>query len=79
MQKSGAAHALVEAANAWVGRFQGGLALVSVLAATLFSAISGSSTATALALGAILIPAMRTRQAPRTERRGIVPSFYGFG
>lgn len=72
MQKSGAAHALVEAANAWVGRFRGGLALVSVLAATLFSAISGSSTATALALGAILIPAMRSRHYPEPFAAGIV-------
>ena len=72
MQKSGAAYALVEAANAWVGRFRGGLALVCVLAATLFSAISGSSTATALALGAILIPAMRTRQYPEPFATGIV-------
>ena len=72
MQKSGAARALVRAANAWVGRFHGGLAIVCVLAATVFSAISGSSTATAMALGAIVIPAMRARQYQETFATGVV-------
>lgn len=72
MQHSGAAQALIQASNAWVGRLPGGLAIVCVLAATLFSAISGSSTATALALGTILIPAMRARAYEETFATGVV-------
>lgn len=72
MQRSGAAQALVQASNAWVGRFPGGLGIVCILAAALFSAISGSSTATALALGTILIPAMRARHYEETFATGVV-------
>ena len=72
MQKSRAAHALIQAANAWVGHLPGGLAIVCVTAATIFSAISGSSTATALALGTILIPAMRKRHYQETFATAVV-------
>ena len=44
----------------------GGLAMVAVLAALVFSAISGSAPATTAAIGTILIPAMA---APATTRR----------
>lgn len=72
MQQSRAAHALIQAANAWVGHYPGGLAVVCVVAATIFSAISGSSTATALALGTILIPAMRKRHYEETFATAVV-------
>ena len=58
MQKGGIARALVNWANAWVGNLSGGLGLVSVVATTIFAAISGSSVATAVAMGLILVPAM---------------------
>ena len=74
LQRSGAAAALIDAAEAWVGRLTGGIALVCVFAATLFSAISGSSTATALALGALLIPAMRARSYPEGLAAGVIGS-----
>lgn len=67
MQRGGVAQALVDWAEAWVGRVPGGLAIVAVLATTVFAAISGSSTATAMAMGLILIPAML--------RSGYRPSF----
>lgn len=67
MQKGGIAQALIDWANVWVGRFTGGLAIVCVLATTVFAAISGSSTATAMAMGMVLIPAML--------RQGYSPSF----
>ncbi len=67
MQKGGIAQALIDWANVWVGRARGGLAIVCVLATTVFAAISGSSTATAMAMGLILIPAML--------RAGYKPSF----
>lgn len=72
MQRSSAAEALINAANAWVGAIAGGLGIVCVLATMVFSAISGSSTATAMALGGIMIPAMRDARYPEPFAAGIV-------
>jgi C4-dicarboxylate transporter DctM subunit len=72
MQSGGIAKALIDAANAWVGRLQGGLALVCVVATTVFAAISGSSVATALAMGTILIPAMVEQKYERKFALGVV-------
>lgn len=51
MERGGVARALIDAADAWVGRFRGGLGLVSVLSCTIFAAMCGSSVATAIAMG----------------------------
>jgi C4-dicarboxylate transporter DctM subunit len=61
MQRGGVAGALIDCAQAWVGRARGGLALVCVMACSIFAAICGSSVATAVAIGSILIPAMVKR------------------
>lgn len=65
MQRGGTAQALVNLSAAWVGSLRGGLGLVTVAGCTLFAAISGSSVATALAMGTILIPAMLRRGYPK--------------
>lgn len=62
MQKGGVAGALIDCAQSWVGRARGGLALVCVVACTIFAAICGSSVATAVAIGSVLIPAMINRK-----------------
>lgn len=62
MQRGGVASALIDCAQAWVGRARGGLALVCVVACTIFAAICGSSVATAVAIGSVLIPAMTERK-----------------
>ena len=62
MQKGGVAGALIDCAQAWVGRQRGGLALVCVIACAIFAAICGSSVATAIAIGSVLIPAMVERK-----------------
>lgn len=49
---------LIEFAKALVGWMHGGLALAGVVSCTLFAAISGSSPATVVAIGSILIPGM---------------------
>lgn len=72
MQRGGMAAALVDAAQAWVGRLRGGLAFVVVITAALFASVSGSSTATALALGTILLPAMAERGYPVRFNCGLV-------
>lgn len=61
MQKGGVAGALIDCAQAWVGRQRGGLALVCVIACAIFAAICGSSVATAIAIGSVLVPAMVAR------------------
>ena len=62
MQKGGVAGALIDVAQAWVGRQRGGLALVCVVACAIFAAICGSSVATAIAIGSVLVPAMVARK-----------------
>src|SRR6516164_8012859 len=72
MRFGGIADALVKLAAAWLGGLPGSLALVTVVACTLFAAICGSSVATALAMGTILIPAMLERGYPRAFALGVV-------
>lgn len=48
-------------AQKWLGRLPGGLAISSVVASALFAALSGSSAATAAAVGKIAIPEMKKR------------------
>lgn len=50
---------LVDISNALIGWLKGSLAVVTVLASTLFGAISGSAVATCSAVGGITIPAMK--------------------
>ncbi len=58
MTSGGVARRMIEFANAAVGHFHGGLAMASVLACTLFAAVSGSSPATVVAIGSIVIAGM---------------------
>jgi len=58
MNSGGIAKRLVNLANIFVGRFTGGLAIVTIVACMFFAAISGSGVATAAAMGAIMIPEM---------------------
>lgn len=58
MSAGGLSQRLVDFAGVLVRHRTGGLAMVAVLAALVFSAISGSAPATTAAIGAILIPAM---------------------
>ena len=72
MRQGGVARALVDVAAAWLGGVRGSLGLVTVVACTLFAAICGSSVATALAMGTILLPAMIERGYPRSFTLGVV-------
>ncbi len=67
MNRGGSARRLIEFAKALLGGLPGGLAHVNVLAAMLFAAISGSSVATASAVGSIM--------GPRMEEDGYERSF----
>ena len=72
MQRGAIAQIIIEAAETWVGHLKGGLALVAVIATTLFAAISGSSVVTAMAMGTFLIPAMVSRGYDRPFALGLV-------
>ncbi len=58
MLTGGLAQRILDLANSLIGRMTGGLALVTILGCMFFAAISGSSIATAAALGTLMIPAM---------------------
>ena len=50
---------LFRGANAWLGRFRGGVAMAAVAACAGFGAICGSSTATASTMGRVALPELR--------------------
>lgn len=58
MSKGGISKYLIQSVQAWIGHTRGGLAIVTVVTCMIFAAISGSSPATAAAIGAIMIPMM---------------------
>ena len=58
MEKAGISEKLIKLAEACVGHIRGGLAIVCVIVACFFAAISGSGPATVAALGVIIVPAM---------------------
>lgn len=66
MAEGGMARRLVDFAGLFVGWIRGGLALVNILASTLFGAISGSSVADTASIGSVLIPEMERKGYPRT-------------
>jgi tripartite ATP-independent transporter DctM subunit len=50
---------LFRAADAWLGRFSGGVAMAAVLACGGFGAVCGSSTATAMTMGQVSLPELK--------------------
>jgi C4-dicarboxylate transporter DctM subunit len=72
MAHGGISPRLIAALRAWVGHLPGGLSLVTVASCTLFAAMSGSSPATAAAVGGTLIPAMVANGYDKRYAMGIV-------
>jgi tripartite ATP-independent transporter DctM subunit len=65
MAEGGMAARLVLLAKVFVGFVRGGLALVNILASTLFGCISGSSVADTASIGSVMIPQMVKQGYPR--------------
>jgi len=65
MAEGGMAARLINLARVFVGFIRGGLALVNILASTLFGAISGSSVADTASIGSVMIPQMVKAGYPR--------------
>jgi C4-dicarboxylate transporter DctM subunit len=72
MGRSRIGRCLVDFAEALLGHLPGGMAIVSVAACMIFAAISGSSVATASAIGMLTIPAMERLGYPENFRTGII-------
>ena len=65
MSQGGISRRLCNFINSVLGRFPGGLGLVSVVACMFFAAISGSSAATTAAIGGMMVPEMVKRKYDR--------------
>jgi C4-dicarboxylate transporter DctM subunit len=75
----GVAKRMINFATSMVGHLTGGLGMSAVLACALFAAVSGSSPATVVAIGSILIPAMLKQGFPMKFAAGVVASAGGLG
>jgi len=65
MAEGGMAVRLINLAKVFVSFIRGGLALVNILASTLFGCISGSSVADTASIGSVMIPQMVKRGYPK--------------
>jgi tripartite ATP-independent transporter DctM subunit len=65
MAEGGMALRLINLAKVFVGFIRGGLALVNILASTLFGCVSGSSVADTASIGSVMIPQMVKQGYPR--------------
>ncbi len=72
MSTGGVAKRMVNFAIAAVGHLRGGLAIASVLACMLFAAVSGSSPATVVAIGSIVIAGMVKNGYPMEFGAGVI-------
>lgn len=75
----GVAKRMINFATAMVGHYYGGLGLGGVLACALFAAISGSSPATVVAIGTILLPAMTKQGFPKKFGAGVISTSGALG
>ncbi len=72
MSTGGVARRMVDFAIAAVGHLRGGLAIASILACMLFAAVSGSSPATVVAVGSIVIAGMVRSGYPQPFAAGVI-------
>lgn len=79
MEYAGISARLIDFADAIVGRFKHGLAMVVVISAFFFSAISGSGPATVAAIGSILIPALIRRGYEKRHAASMVAAAGSMG
>jgi C4-dicarboxylate transporter, DctM subunit len=72
MTTGGVAKRMIAFANSLVGHFRGGLAMAALLACALFAAVSGSSPATVVAVGSIMIAGMARSGYTREFAAGLI-------
>jgi C4-dicarboxylate transporter DctM subunit len=72
MSTGGVAQRIIRFSIALVGHMRGGLAIAGVLACMIFAALSGSSPATVVAIGSIVIAAMRQAGYTKEFAAGVI-------
>ncbi len=75
----GVAKRMINFATSMVGHWYGGLGLAGVVACALFAAVSGSSPATVVAIGSILLPAMVKAGFPNKFGAGVIATSGALG
>jgi len=75
----GVARRIINFATSLVGHWHGGLGLAGVAACAMFAAVSGSSPATVVAIGAILLPAMAKQGFPPRFGAGVITTSGALG
>ena len=75
----GVARRMIRFATDMVGHWHGGLGLAGVMACALFAAVSGSSPATVVAIGSILLPAMVKAGYPNRFGAGVITTSGALG
>jgi C4-dicarboxylate transporter DctM subunit len=75
----GVARRMINFATSMVGHWHGGLGLAAVLACALFAAVSGSSPASVVAIGSVVIPAMVAQGFPPRFGAGVVTTSGALG
>ncbi len=79
LAESGAPSRLVKLSKALLGWLPGGLAVVALLACTLFTALTGASGVTIIALGGLLFPALMSEKYPEKFSLGLLTSSGSLG
>jgi C4-dicarboxylate transporter DctM subunit len=75
----GVARRMIRFATTMVGHWHGGLGLAGVVACALFAAVSGSSPATVVAIGSVIMPAMVAQGFPKRFGAGVVATSGALG
>ncbi|KAJ8136886.1 hypothetical protein OY671_009901, partial [Metschnikowia pulcherrima] len=68
----GVARSMIDFAASMVGHFKGGLALAGIVACAMFASVCGSSVATVVAIGGVILPEMVRRGYPMHFGAGII-------
>src|SRR6059036_4012054 len=75
----GVARRMINFATSLIGHWHGGLGLAGVMACALFAAVSGSSPATVIAIGSIMMPAMVKQGFPKRFGAGVIATSGALG
>ena len=75
----GVARRMINFATSMVGHWHGGLGLAGVMACALFAAVSGSSPATVVAIGSLILPAMVKAGFPKRFGAGVITTSGALG
>ncbi|MGA8824246.1 MAG: TRAP transporter large permease subunit, partial [Pseudolabrys sp.] len=75
----GVARRMIRFATSMIGHWYGGLGLAGVIACALFAAVSGSSPATVVAIGSIILPAMVKQGFPKRFGAGVIATSGALG